>query len=46
MVIPSSLQNEALRLLHGSHVGIVKTKERARTSFYWPNLNCDIVTSL
>ena len=42
MVIPSSLQNEALRLLHSSHMGIVKTKERARTSFYWLNLNCDI----
>ena len=46
VVIPSSLQNETLRLLHSSHVGIVKTKERARTSFYWLNLNCDIVTSL
>ena len=42
VVIPSSLQNEALRLLHSSHMGIVKTKDQARTSFFWPNMNRDI----
>ena len=41
-VIPSSLCDEALKLLHKSHMGIVKTKNRARTSFFWPNLNQDI----
>ena len=38
-VIPSSLHDEALKLLHKSHMSIVKTKNRARTSFFWPNLN-------
>ena len=38
-VIPSALQDETLKLLHHSHMGIVKTKDRARTSFFWPNLN-------
>ena len=27
VIIPSALQNEALRLLHSSHMGIVKTKD-------------------
>ena len=37
--IPLTLCDEALKLLHRSHMGIVKTKDRARTSFFWPNLN-------
>ena len=37
---------EALKLLHTSHMGIVKTKNRARTSFFWPNLNQDIENCL
>ena len=39
VVIPSQLYDEALKLLHSSHMGIVKTKDRARTSFFWPNMN-------
>ena len=45
-VIPSAPQDEALKLLHHSHKGIVKTKDRARTSFFWPNLNWDIEACL
>ena len=41
VIIPSDLCDEALKLLHSSHMGIVKTKDRARTSFFWPNLNRD-----
>ena len=37
--IPSQLHNEALKLLHSSHMGIVKTKDQARTSFFWPSIN-------
>ena len=39
IVIPRQLHDEALKLLHRSHVGIVKTKDRARTSFLWPSIN-------
>ena len=39
VVIPSQLHDEALKLLASSHMGIVKTKDRARTSFFWPNMN-------
>ena len=46
VIIPSALQDEALRLLHSSHIGIVKTKDRARTSFFWPNMNWDIEAHL
>ena len=46
VVIPGSLQNKALRLLHSCHMGIVKTKDRARTSFFWPNMIWDIESHL
>ena len=46
MVISSILQNKALRLLHSSHMDIVKTKHQARTSFIWPNMNRDIESHL
>ena len=45
-VIPSALRDEALKLLHCCHMGIVKTKARARKSFFWPNLNQDIEACL
>ena len=36
IVIPESLHNDALKVLHRSHMGIVKTKECASTSMFWP----------
>ena len=42
VVIPSQLHDEALKLLHSSHMGIVKTKDRARTSFFWLVPLCNI----
>ena len=46
VVIPSQLCDEALKLLDSSHMGIVKTKDRARTSFFWPNMNQEIKAHL
>ena len=46
VVIPSQLRDEALKLLHSSHMGIVKTKDRAKTSFFWPNMNQEIEAHL
>ena len=46
VLIPLTLHDEALKLLHTSHMGIVKTKNTARTSFFWPNLNQDIENCL
>lgn len=31
-----------LNLLHEAHFGVTKTKERAKTLFYWPNMDNDI----
>ena len=45
-VIPSSLWNKALEQLHHSHMAIVKSEDRARTSIFWPNLNKDIESYL
>ena len=46
VLIPLTMREEALKLLHISHMGIVKMKNRARTSFFWPNLNQDIENCL
>lgn len=42
IVIPEVLQPEILRYLHVSHLGIEKTKARARTVVYWIGMNRDI----
>jgi len=42
IVIPASLKKDMLDKLHESHMGIVKTKQRARDIMYWPGINHDI----
>jgi len=42
IVIPQSLRSELLEILHKSHTGIVKTKQRAREMIYWPGLSKQI----
>ena len=42
IVIPFGLCEQALENLHRSHMGIVKMKERASTSMFWPNIYKDI----
>ena len=42
LIVPKALRNKTLQVLHRSHMGITKTQERARTSFYWPGLNTAI----
>ena len=42
IVIPASLCELALENLHRSHMGIVKMKERASTSMFWPKIYNDI----
>lgn len=36
------MREEILSLLHTAHLGIQKTKERAKQLVYWPNINYDI----
>lgn len=42
LIIPDSLKHEMLAKLHEAHLGIVKTKQRAREIIYWPLMNQDI----
>ena len=42
----SRSSEQALENLHRSHMGIVKTKERASTSMFWPKIYNDIETFL
>ena len=42
IVIPAGLHKQTLENLHRSHMGIVKMKERASTSMFWPKIYNDI----
>ncbi|GBM57634.1 Gypsy retrotransposon integrase-like protein 1 [Araneus ventricosus] len=46
LVLPLSRRAQVLRLAHesvfGSHMGVKKTKERIRYSFYWPMMSREI----
>ena len=42
ILVPSSLQKRMLNIIHKSHLGIVKCKQRAREALYWPSMNADI----
>jgi len=42
VVIPRALRRDILQQLHVSHLGMEKSKQRARSSVYWPNMNSAI----
>lgn len=42
IVIPSSKRKQMLMLIHNSHLGIIKCKQRAREVIFWPCMNKDI----
>lgn len=42
LVIPRDLRRHILSCLHRGHFGIVKTKERAMSTVYWPGINGQI----
>ncbi|XP_048751585.2 uncharacterized protein K02A2.6-like [Ostrea edulis] len=42
IVFPPSLRPHMLELIHQSHLGIVKCKQRAREVAYWPGMNSQI----
>jgi len=39
LVIPSTMRNDVLARLHEGHQGVVKCRERARQSVWWPGLS-------
>lgn len=43
ILIPPSLRTEKLKLVHQTHLGMVKCKQRARDVIFWPAMNEDII---
>lgn len=41
-VVPKSLKNQVLEILHSSHSGVVRMKQFGRQYCWWPNINIDI----
>ena len=39
IIIPNSLRTEMLKKIHAGHMGIEKSKKRARDILYWPGMN-------
>ncbi len=42
VVIPRSIQHDILQQLHACHMGMEKTKLRAKDTVFWPNMCTDI----
>ena len=42
LLIPTNMRKQVLTQLHESHQGMVRTKQRARLTVYWPGIDNDI----
>ena len=42
LLIPMAMRKKTLEQLHVAHQGIVRTKQRARLTIYWPGMDNDI----
>lgn len=42
IIVPTEMTSHMLELLHDSHMGFYKTKKRANSIFFWPNMNRDV----
>ena len=42
VIIPSTLRNHILKLLHLGHFGMQRMKQLARSTVYWPRIDFDI----
>ena len=43
VIVPSEARRNVLAKLHSSHQGIVRTKQRAAQTVYWPGISNDII---
>ena len=41
-VVPSTLRARVLAMVHEGHLGVVKTKQRCRSSVWWPGVDRDV----
>ena len=46
LLIPTALRQKVLSDLHNSHQGLVRTKQRARLTVYWPGVDNDIENTI
>ncbi|XP_033745588.1 uncharacterized protein K02A2.6-like [Pecten maximus] len=42
LVVPRTLRPEMLKIIHSSHLGIVKCKSRARDTLFWPGMSSEV----
>ena len=42
IVVPPSIRQEMLELIHEAHLGNVKSKQRAREALYWPSMSSQV----
>ena len=42
LIIPKSMQQDMLDLIHEPHLGVVKSKSRAREVIFWPGMSSQI----
>ena len=42
IIIPKDMRADMLRRIHGGHLGIELSRQRARQAVYWPNMNKQI----
>lgn len=42
IVVPPTMQADMLKLIHQSHLGIMKSKQRAREVLYWSGMSAEI----
>ena len=46
IVIPESMRQEMLQIIHEPNMGMEKTKSRARTAIFWPGMSIAIEYTL
>ncbi len=42
IVVPPSMRAQMLDIIHEVHLGIVKSKQRAREALYWPGMSSEV----
>lgn len=42
LIVPAKFRGQIIDMLHASHLGVEKTRLRARRLFYWPGMSKDI----